>query len=60
MSTVLDDLVRTQHEADALRATLDDAIALLRDWEDYDPADRECSWKERRDEFLSEHEEKGR
>lgn len=43
-----------------LRDAFDDAVALLRDWEDYDPADRECGWKQRRDEFLAEHEEAGR
>lgn len=43
-----------------LRDAFDDAVALLRDWEDYDPADRECTWKQRRDEFLAEHEEAGR
>jgi hypothetical protein len=43
-----------------LRAAFDDAVALLRDWEDYDPADPECGWLERRDEFLAEHEEAGR
>lgn len=39
-----------------LRDAFDDAVALLRDWEDYDPKDRECTWKARRDEFLAEHE----
>lgn len=43
-----------------LRDAFEDAVALLRDWEDYDPADRECTWKQRRDEFLAEHEEAGR
>lgn len=43
-----------------LRDAFEDAVALLRDWEDYDPADRECTWKQRRDEFLTEHEEAGR
>lgn len=43
-----------------LRDAFGDAVALLRDWEDYDPADRECTWKRRRDEFLAEHEEAGR
>jgi hypothetical protein len=43
-----------------LRDAFDDAVALLRDWEDYDPADPECGWQKRRDEFLAEHEEAGR
>lgn len=43
-----------------LRNALDDAVALLRDWEDYDVGDRECMWPKRRDEFLAEHEEDGR
>jgi hypothetical protein len=45
---------------DELRAALDDAVALLRDWEDYDSDDPECSWQKRRDEFLAEHEKEGR
>lgn len=43
-----------------LRDAFEDAVALLRDWEDYDPSDRECSWKARRDDFLEAHEEAGR
>lgn len=43
-----------------LRDAFDDAVALLRDWEDYDPADPEAGWKKRRDEFLAEHEGAGR
>jgi hypothetical protein len=43
-----------------LRDAFDDAVALLRDWEDYDPDDTECGWDKRRDEFLAEHEEAGR
>ena len=46
--------------ADELRAALDDAVALLRDWEDYEPDDPECGWQNRRDEFLAEHEKEGR
>jgi hypothetical protein len=44
-------------EADKLRAALADAISLLRDWEDYEPDDPECTWGTRRDEFLAAHEE---
>lgn len=43
-----------------LRDALDDAVALLRDWEDYDVGDRESMWPVRREEFLAEHEEDGR
>jgi len=43
-----------------LRDAFDDAVALLRDWEDYDPDDEQCGWEKRRDEFLAEHEEAGR
>ncbi len=43
-----------------LRDAFDDAVALIRDWEDYDPNDIHCSWEGRRDEFLAEHEEAGR
>jgi hypothetical protein len=49
-----------QLELTRLAAILADAIDLLRDWEDYDPADPECTWKARRDEFLREHEAEGR
>jgi hypothetical protein len=30
---------------------------ILRDWEDYEPDDPECTWGTRRDEFLEEYEE---
>lgn len=43
-----------------LRDAFDDAVALLRDWEDYDADDVACGWLERRNEFLAEHEEAGR
>lgn len=57
----LQDIVQRQKlELAQARDAFDDAVALLRDWEDYDPADRECTWKQRRDEFLAEHEEAGR
>ena len=46
--------------ADELRAALDDAVSLLRDWEDYEPDDPECGWQDRRDAFLAEHEKEGR
>ena len=54
------DIKRQKLELAKLRDAFDDAVALLRDWEDYDPKDRECTWKARRDEFLAEHEEAGR
>lgn len=54
------DTLRALVEFERMRDLFDDAVALLRDWEDYDPADRECTWKTRRDEFLAEHEEAGR
>jgi hypothetical protein len=56
----LDQVVQLEAELAKLRAAFDDAIALLRDWEDYDPDDQECEWQDRRDEFLAEHEEAGR
>jgi hypothetical protein len=43
-----------------LRDAFEDAVSLLRDWEDYDPLDPEAGWLKRRDEFLAEHEEAGR
>lgn len=58
--TMLEELVLAQLESELLRDAFNDAIALLRDWEDYDPADRECTWKTRRDEFLAQHEKEGR
>lgn len=54
------DIKRQKLELAKLRDAFDDAVALLRDWEDYDPADPECGWQKRRDEFLAEHEEAGR
>lgn len=56
----LDVIARQKLELVKLRNALDDAVALLRDWEDYDVGDRECMWPKRRDEFLAEHEEDGR
>ena len=41
---------------DELRAALAAAVDLLRDWEDYEPDDPECTWGTRRDEFLAEYE----
>lgn len=43
-----------------LRDAFLDALALLRDWEDSDPADEQCTWQSRREEFLTEHEGAGR
>jgi len=55
------DVIQLQKlELAKLRDAFDDAVALLRDWEDYDPDDPECGWQKRRDEFLAEHEEAGR
>lgn len=56
-----DDVIQFQMlELAKLRDAFEDAIALLRDWEDYDVGDRECMWPKRREEFLAEHEEAGR
>jgi hypothetical protein len=55
------ELLQTQKlELAKLRDAFDDAVALLRDWEDYEPDDETCTWVDRRDEFLKEHEEAGR
>jgi hypothetical protein len=43
-----------------LRDAFLDALALLRDWEDFDPNDDACTWETRRDSFLAEHEGEGR
>lgn len=50
------ELQRRKLEIARLRDTMLDALALLRDWEDYDPDDPECSWVARRDDFLEAHE----
>jgi len=54
------DTLRALVEFELARGLFDDAVALLRDWEDYDPTDPESGWLKRRDEFLAEHEEAGR
>lgn len=53
--------IQTQKlELAKLRDAFEDAVSLLRDWEDYEPDDPESGWLTRRDEFLAEHEEAGR
>lgn len=47
-------------ELGRLRTILADAVDLLRDWEDYEPGDPQCTWATRRAEFLKEHEAEGR
>lgn len=58
--SLLDEFVQLELQTEKLRTAFDDAVALLRDWEDYEPDDPECGWLKRRDEFLAEHEEAGR
>lgn len=60
LPSTLDLIQKQKLELAKLRDAFDDAVALLRDWEDYDPDDEQCGWEKRRDEFLAEHEEAGR
>lgn len=55
------DLIEILHEQIPVPVTkrsdaLSEAVALLRDWEDYEPDDPECTWVDRRDAFLAEYE----
>lgn len=45
-----------EHAAEYANEALAEAISILRDWEDYDPDDPECTWGTRRDEFLEKYE----